>query len=87
MIQELNEKIEEYFKDDLVLDEAKNVLNLAENFNKLNLYYKFIKNAKEKDDMLFRIDCIKSIFISEGLIEKKQNDRLGNVSVIDFGDF
>ena len=87
MIQELNEKIEEYFKDDIVLDEAKEVLSMAETCNKLNLYYKFIKNAKEKDDMLFRIDCLKSILISEGLIEKKQNDKFGNVELIDFGNF
>jgi hypothetical protein len=87
MIQELSEKIEEYFKDDLILSEAKEVLNSAETFNKLDLYYKFIKNAKEKDDMLFRIDCLKSILISEGLIEKKQNDKFGNVELIDFGNF
>jgi len=87
MIQELNEKIEEYFKDDIIIDEARDVLNMAENFNKLNLYYKFIKNAKEKEDMFFRIDCLKSILISEGLIEKKQNDKFGNVELIDFGDF
>jgi|688.fasta_scaffold108761_6 hypothetical protein len=87
MIQELSEKIEEYFKDDLILSEAKEVLNSAVTFNKLDLYYKFIKNAKEKDDMLFRIDCLKSILISEGLIEKKQNDKFGNVELIDFGNF
>lgn len=85
-IDELNLALEKYFKEDSILNEAKDVLDKANNFNKLDTYYKFIKNAK-KEDAFFRIDCVKSMLVKDGLIEKKHSDHFGKVEVIDLGDF
>lgn len=86
MNNKFNEKVEKYFKDDLLLKEAKDVLQAAENFNKLELYSNLFEEAKEAEEVYFGIDCLKSILLNEGLIEKKQSDKFGNVTVIDFGE-
>lgn len=79
----INKKIEEIFKDESLKIEAKQIVKTAFESDKIGKQASFIESSKSSDEIKFRIDCLKSILVQEGIINQKESDKFGNILFID----
>lgn len=84
MIDKVNKKIESFFSDTSLLNEAKNIVNKASDLNKFEVYLKFIENSKNLDELYFRIDDLKDNLVKENILNKNPLDKFGNAVYLEF---